>query len=347
MHRKREISVEDLAKILECEVKGEGKYKVNDVNLPEEADEKSVIILSKRKFLKDIESSKSRVILTAENFVKNIPDNKILLISKDVELSMVKLLDFFEYKVDYNDYLKDNLSNSNISSEAIIFNNVTIGKNVKIGKNSIIFSNVFIGEGVTIGNNTIIRSGVSIYEGVKIGNNVLIHSGAVIGADGFGFIQRNGENVKVPQIGDVIIEDNVEIGANSAIDRATIGHTLIKKGVKIDNLVQIGHNNYIGENVIIAGQAGVSGSCKIEKNVIIAGQAGIADHTIIEEGVIIGAQTGVVGGRIKKEVKMVFGTPSRPLMQSKRIEIYLNKLPELFNDVERLKKEKEDNNGRS
>ena len=169
-----------------------------------------------------------------------------------------------------------------------------LGENVVIGNHVKIFPNVFLGNNVVIGDNTILHPGVTIYHDCKIGMNVTIHAGTVIGSDGFGFApQADGTYKKVPQIGNVIIEDYVEIGANAAIDRATIGSTIIKSGAKLDNLIQVAHNVEIGNNTVIAAQAGISGSTKMGKNVMIGGQAGIVGHLQIADGVKINAQSGV------------------------------------------------------
>jgi UDP-3-O-[3-hydroxymyristoyl] glucosamine N-acyltransferase len=169
-----------------------------------------------------------------------------------------------------------------------------LGENVTVGNNSKIFPNVYLGDQVTVGDNTIIHPGVKIYHGCKIGSNVIIHAGTVIGSDGFGFApQADGSLQKVPQIGNVVVEDNVEIGANATIDRATMGSTIIKSGAKLDNLIQIAHNVEVGHSTVIAAQAGISGSTKIGNGVMIGGQAGLAGHLHVGDGAKINAQAGL------------------------------------------------------
>ncbi len=218
-----------------------------------------------------------------------------------------------------------------------IYNNVYISQNVKIGNNNKIYPNVYIGEDVEIGNNVTIKPNAVIENGVKIGNNVTIHSGSVIGSDGFGYFEINGERKKIPQIGNVIIEDDVEIGSNVCIDRATINHTLIKKGTKIDNLVQIGHNTTIGQNSVIVSQAGISGSCKIGNNCIIAGQAGLSDHVSLNDGTIVLSKTGVSKSFNEKN-QILFGIPAKEAKSMWRILAAMNKLPDIIKKVNKIDK---------
>lgn len=199
-----------------------------------------------------------------------------------------------------------------IQPHAVLTEGVVVGDRTRIGPS------VAIGNNVTIGTNCNIAANVTIYPGVTIGNNVIVHAGAVIGADGFGFVRdpETGKYTKFPQIGTVLIEDDVEIGANATIDRGAMGPTTIRRGTKLDNMVHVGHNVDIGEDVVIAGQTGISGSAVIEKNAIIAGQVGIADHVRIEEGVILGAQCGVPSNKVVRGKGILFwGTPARPIKE--------------------------------
>ncbi len=228
---------------------------------------------------------------------------------------------------------------ADIAEEAVIGKGVCIGqfavisKGAVIGDRTVVYPGVFIGEDVRIGQDCVIYSNVSIVERSQIGHRVIIHSGAVIGADGFGFVFDEGVHRKIPQIGNVEIGDDVEIGANTTIDRATFGSTVIGSGVKIDNLVQIGHNVTIGSNSIIVAQVGVGGSSKIGEGVILAGQAGVSDHTEIEAGSVIGAQSGVTG-RLKKNIYV--GTPGRPYKGVIKAYEVFPELPDLKKRLERL-----------
>ena len=221
-------------------------------------------------------------------------------------------------------------TNHFIGAFAYINEGATLGDHVKI------FPNVVIGENVTIGNHVTIHPGVVIYADCVIGNHVTIHSGTIIGSDGFGFApMKDGRFQKVPQLGNVIIEDDVEIGANTTIDRATIGSTIIRKGVKLDNQIQIAHNVEIGSNSVIAAQAGVSGSTKIGKNVMIGGQAGFSGHIAIADGIKIAGRTGVTKSFTTANMTLT-GYPAAEQKQSLRSQVYVKNLPELEKRVQEL-----------
>lgn len=215
---------------------------------------------------------------------------------------------------------------------------VYLSENVSVGKNSKIYPHVFIGSNVSIGENTTIHAGVKIYNDCKIGNNVIVHAGTVIGSDGFGFApQADGSFQKVPQIGNVIVEDGVEIGANATIDRATMGSTIIKAGAKLDNLIQVAHNVEVGHNTVIAAQAGVSGSTKIGNNVQIGGQAGIVGHIQIADGSKINAQSGV-SKSIKQPNTAVTGSPAFDYTSALRSQAVSRNLPEMEKRIKELEK---------
>jgi len=214
-----------------------------------------------------------------------------------------------------------------------------IGENVKIGNNVKIYPHCYIGDNVSIGNNCILFSGVKIYHDCLIGNSCTIHASTVIGSDGFGFAPNTDNNyTKVPQIGNVIIEDHVEIGSNTSIDRATMGSTIIRKGAKLDNLIQIAHNVEIGENTVLAGGAFVAGSSKIGKNVMMGGQAGVVGHIKIADGVKIAGQSGV-GSNIDKECEIVQGSPAFAIGEYKRSYVLFRSLQKLNDRIRNLEKE--------
>lgn len=211
-----------------------------------------------------------------------------------------------------------------------------IGEQVKMGKNVKVFPNVVIGDNVTMGDNVVLHPGVIIYADCVLGNNITIHSGTIIGSDGFGFAPTaEGSFQKVPQLGNVVIEDNVEIGSNTTIDRATIGSTIIRKGVKLDNLIQVAHNAELGENTVIAAQTGISGSTKIGKNVMVGGQVGFAGHISIADGVKIAAQSGVTKG-VKTPNATLTGNPAGDHNTSLRAQVYMKNLPNLEKRVKEL-----------
>lgn len=223
-----------------------------------------------------------------------------------------------------------------IGENAAISANVYIGAGVVIGKNTQIFPNCVILDNCKIGDDCVLYPCVTIRENCTIGNRVTIHNGTVIGSDGFGFAPHEGKYHKIPQVGRVVIEDEVEIGANATIDRATLGETVIKQGVKLDNLVHIAHNCVIGENTVIAAQTGISGSTVVGRNVVMAGQVGTVGHISIGDGVQIGAKSGVPKSIPQGEI--YFGYPARPIMKAKRIEAALANLPDLLKRIKTLEK---------
>lgn len=256
----------------------------------------------------------------------------VQIVVKNPAVSFYKLIDIL--------YPDEELSGK-ISKTAIIGENVVLEEdvyigdyvvvedNVKIGKGSVIKPFVFIGKNTTIGQNCVIHPRVVIYRDTQIGNNVIIHSGAVIASDGFGYYQEDGKHKKIKHIGKVIIEDDVEIGANATIDRAMLDQTVIKRGTKIDNLVMIGHNCQIGEGCILVSQVGIAGSCKIGNNVILAGQVGVADHVNIGDNVIVTAKSGVSGNLPPNNI-YGSGIPAIEWKKWKKIIVHLQKLPEIF-----------------
>ncbi|MCB0800295.1 MAG: UDP-3-O-(3-hydroxymyristoyl)glucosamine N-acyltransferase, partial [Bacteroidales bacterium] len=237
-----------------------------------------------------------------------------------------------------------------IHPSAVIDDTATMGEDLFIGAHAVISENavisdgcsihpqVFIGENVTIGKNCTLHPGVKVYRDCVIGNGCILHAGAVIGADGFGFAPVTDANyMKIPQIGNVIIEDNVEIGSNTCIDRATMGSTIIRKGVKLDNLIQVGHNVEIGENTVIAAQSGLAGSTRVGRNCMFGGQVGLAGHLSIADGCKIGAQSGVMS-TISEENTTLLGYPATDSKQFLKSVVYIRKLPELSSRVDALTK---------
>jgi UDP-3-O-[3-hydroxymyristoyl] glucosamine N-acyltransferase len=226
--------------------------------------------------------------------------------------------------------------NPDIGANVSIYPFASIGKNVTLGAGVSIFSGVYVGDGVSIGANSVLHPNVTILENITIGSNVVIHSGTVIGSDGFGYVLEKGKHYKIPQVGGVIIEDDVEIGANTVIDRATVGNTIIGNGTKIDNLVQIAHNVKIGENCIIVSQVGISGSVEIGNGVILAGQVGVRDHISIGDSAIVGAQSGIgnniPGGQVYS------GSPAIPHTKWLRSQSIYSRLPELMKRLQELEK---------
>lgn len=334
-----QITVAELGKLLNGEVIGNPKTIISRVSKIEEGETQSLSFLSNLKYEQYLYTTKSSAVLVNKSFEPTSQVSTVLIKVDDAYSSFTFLLEKFGNKVSTKKGID---TRAVISSSAKTGKNVWIGaltyieENVLIGDDTKIFPNVFLGENVKVGNNCIIYSGVNIYNDCEIGNNCIIHSGTVIGSDGFGFAPLPDRSYKkIPQTGTVIIEDNVEIGSNCSIDRATMGSTIIRKGVKLDNLIQVAHNVEIGENTVIASQAGIAGSSKIGKNCIIAGQVGIVGHITIADGSVIGGQSGV-NSSIKIPEKKWFGSPAFDYKESLKSSILFKQLPLLEKRVSEL-----------
>jgi len=339
-----EFSAQQIADFLNGIVEGDATLKVGNFSKIEEGIPGTLSFLANPKYSQYIYDSNASVILVNKDF-KAERKVKATLIRVD---NAYESLAFLMSVVEQSKPLKTGISpRSEISETAQIGSNayiapfVFIADGVKIGNNVRIYANCSIEEDVLIGDNVTIFANVSIYKQCVIGNNCILHSGVRIGADGFGFAPAtDGAYKKIPQMGNVILEENVEIGANSTIDRATLGSTIIRKGAKLDNLIQIAHNVEIGENTVIASQTGISGSTKVGKNCMIAGQVGIAGHIQIADGTIFGAQCGLAN-TIKEPNQMFMGSPAFNLRQFQRSSIAFKSLPELQQLVYNLQRKVE------
>lgn len=324
--------VKDIITLLNAEYRGEFIEEVSKLSSFFSADEKSLTFAADEKFLKNISQTKAKLIIVPDIQLPLDIGKSYLVVRDNPRKIMPKLLNFFKRELKkFEKMIEDS---SKIGQNCKIAPNVYIGHDVEIGDNVIIYPNSSIGEGAKIGDNTIIYSNVSIREFVEIRKNCVIQPGAVIGSDGFGFIKIDGNNQKIEQIGSVIIEDNVEIGANTTIDRGAIGDTIIKKYTKIDNLVQIAHNVELGENCLIISQVGIAGSAVIGNNVTIAGQTGVSGHIKVGDNVIIGAKSGVSGNVDSNQV--LSGYPLVEHKEDLKIKVALKKLPELLKRVKKL-----------
>ncbi|STO31268.1 UDP-3-O-acylglucosamine N-acyltransferase [Fusobacterium necrogenes] len=326
--------INDLINLLGCEIKGDLSLEYISGLAPFfQAQEDSITFASDEKFLKKLNETKAKVILVPDIPLPNI-GKMYLVVKENPRTLMPKLLNFFKREI--KPFEKMIEESSKIGRNVKLGPNVYVGHDVVIGDNVIIHPNVTIEEGVEIGSGTIIYSNVTIREFCKIGRNCVIQPGAVIGSDGFGFIKINGNNTKIEQIGSVIVEDNIEIGANTTIDRGAIGDTIIKKYTKIDNLVQIAHNDIIGENCLIISQVGIAGSVEVGNNTTLAGQVGVAGHLKIGNNVVIGAKSGVAGNVADNQI--LSGYPLIDHKEDLKIKISMKKLPELIRKVRELEK---------
>ena len=302
--------------------------------------------LSNPKYIHYIYSTEASIVVVSRDFVPAHEIKCTLIRVDDPYQSFATLLEIFS---NMQAGKREISSLASISANAVTGKDLSVGAFAYISDHAVLGDNVtvnpqvYIGENVKIGNNCIFYPGVKIYHGCVIGNDCILHSGAVIGSDGFGFAPQSGSNYqKIPQIGNVILEDQVEIGANTTIDRATLGSTIIRKGVKLDNLIQVAHNVEIGENTVISAQAGISGSTVVGRNCMIAGQVGIIGHITIADNVKIGAQSGI-SGSITEEGAIVLGSPAIDIKKTRRNWIHISNLDAIvkrINHLEKLVKEK-------
>lgn len=335
------FTAEQIAVVLEGKVVGNPNAEVSSFSKIEEGIEGSLTFLANPKYESFIYTTKATITIVNDSFEPESTVNSTMIQVEDAYMAFTKLLTF------YDQARKD--SKNGIELPSTISENVQygsdfylgsfsyIGSNVKIGNNVKIYPNCFVGDNVELGNNVTLFAGAKIYHDSIIGNNCVFHSGVIIGSDGFGFApDSDGTYVKIPQIGNVIIENNVEIGASTTIDRATMGSTIIRNGVKLDNQIQIAHNVEIGENTVIAAQTGVAGSTKIGKNCVIGGQVGFAGHIVIGNNVRIQAQSGV--GRNVKDNEILQGSPAYTYSDYSKSYVHFRNLTKIVAELEELKK---------
>ncbi len=329
-----------ISEILQGEVFGNPDQEVFKLSKIEEGEEGSLTFLSNPKYNSYLYTTKASIAIVNKDFIPEKEVKTTLVKVEDAYKAFTKLLEYYnEIKLD-----KSGIETpSFIDKTAVYGDNVYIGaftylsQNVTVGDNVKIYPNVFIGDNVKIGDNTTLFSGAKVYSESEIGKDCTIHSGVIIGSDGFGFVpNEKGEYNKVPQIGNVIIEDNVDIGSGTTIDRATLGSTFIRKGVKLDNQIQIAHNVEVDQNTVIASQTGIAGSTKIGKNCQIGGQVGIVGHIIIGNNVKIQAQSGIA--RSIKDNEVVQGSPALPYSDYNKSYVYFKNLPSLAKRIDELEK---------
>jgi UDP-3-O-[3-hydroxymyristoyl] glucosamine N-acyltransferase len=339
-----EFNAATIAGFLKGEIEGNPDIKVNTIAKIEEGQPGALSFLANPKYEQYIYTTNSSIVLVNKSFVP----------SAKIEATLIKVDNAYEAfasllrLVDKARPRKTGIHPSaiieptaKVGSDVYIGPYAYIGENAVIGDGCSIYPHVYIGDNSQLGKNCILNPGVKIYHECIIGNNCIIHAGSVIGSDGFGFApQSENEFMKIPQLGNVILEDNVEIGANVTIDRATMGSTIIQKGVKLDNLIQIGHNVEIGENTVMAAQTGISGSTKVGKNCMFGGQVGLAGHIRIANGTKIGAQAGILG-EVKEENTAIIGSPAIEIRNFMKSSILFKRLPELKLKIDSIEKEVE------
>ena len=338
-----QFTARQVAELLKGTIEGNPDVAVNNLSKIEEGKPHTLSFLSNPQYEQYIYSTDASVVIVSKNFKPEqaLKPTCTLIKVDDPRQSFAVLLQHYNSMKNNKTGIE---AQAFISPSAKVEANVYVGafsyvgEHARIGKNVKIYPNAFIGDHVEIGDDTLIYSGVKIYHECKIGKNCIIQAGVVIGGDGFGF-QPNSENSynKIPHIGNVVIHDHVEIGANTTIDRSTLGSTIIHKGVKLDNLIQIGHNVEIGENTVVVAQTGIAGSTKIGRDCMIGGQVGIVGHLTIADGVKIAAQSGV-GSSIKEKGAIVQGSPAYAIGDYKRSYVVFKQLPELKQQINELEK---------
>lgn len=336
------FKVTDIAKFLNGEIVGNEDIRVSNVSKIEEGKPGTLAFLANLKYENFLYTTDASVVLVNKSFVPKEKVNATLIKVEDAYQAFASLLELYmmtkaslKTGIEQPSYIDQTAS---VGKDIYMGAFAYVGKNSKVGNNTKLYPQVYIGDDVTIGNECIIYAGAKIYSDCVVGNRCIIHSGAVIGSDGFGFAPlEDGTYKKIPQIGNTILEDDVEIGANTTIDCGTMGSTIIRKGAKIDNLVQVAHNCEIGENTVIAGQSGMAGTTKIGKNCKLAGQVGLGGHLSIGDNVSIGAQSGVI--KSVRENQIIFGSPAIEIKDAIRVISVYKNLPKLREEIIQLQKE--------
>ena len=336
-----EFTAEIIAAYLSGEVDGNPASKVRSVAKIEEACEGDLVFLSNPKYEEYIYDTGASIVIVNKDFKARKPIAATLVRVENAYAAFASLLDLYAASKPR----KQGISSlafidpgADVAGDAYVGEYSVVGQGAVVGEQARIYPQVYIGDRVKIGRNVKLYPGVRIYEDCVLGDNVTIHSGTIIGGDGFGFAPTDdGDFRKIPQIGNVVIEDDVEIGANTCVDRATMGSTVIRRGVKLDNLIQIAHNVVIGENTAIAAQVGIAGSTKIGRNVMMGGQVGIVGHITIADGVKIGSQSGI-GGSVEKPGETMLGSPAMNGLANHRAQAVFKQLPELRAKVYELER---------
>jgi len=334
------FTAQQIALLIQGKMEGEATAVVKQFGKIESAMPGEISFLANPKYEEFLYTTKASVIIV----------NESLVLKKKIAATLIRVSDayaaFATLLTKYQEMKNENLvgvqspsfiaSTAKLGEQNFVAAFAYIGENVKTGNNVKIFTSAVIGENVSIGNNVTLHAGVIIYSDCVLGNNITIHAGSIIGSDGFGFAPKaDGSYQKIPQLGNVIIEDDVEIGSNTTIDRATIGSTIIKKGVKIDNLIQIAHNVEIGENTVIAAQVGISGSTKIGKGVMMGGQSGTIGHIVIADGIKVAARAGITKD-FKQAGITLSGYPAGEQSAALRAQVHQKNLPALEKRVKEL-----------
>jgi UDP-3-O-[3-hydroxymyristoyl] glucosamine N-acyltransferase len=335
-----EFTAQQIADILNGTVDGDPDVKVNNFSKIEEGTPHSLTFLANPKYEHYIYRTEAGIVLVNQDFIPSSPLKNTLVRVPNAYAALAALLEMAEKLkgkkagIDSTAFIH---SSAQVGEGCYIGTFVCIAEHARIGNNCIIYPYTYVGDNVVIGDNCRLYPHVTIYDGSVIGDNCILHAGSVIGSDGFGFAPEGEQYKKIPQLGNVILENDVEVGANTTIDRAVMGSTIVHRGAKLDNLVQIAHNVEVGEHTVMAAQVGISGSVKIGKHCRFGGQSGLAGHISIGDHVSVGAQAGILGNI--KEGRTVLGSPAMDAKPYMRSSILFNRLPEMYRTVERLERE--------
>jgi UDP-3-O-[3-hydroxymyristoyl] glucosamine N-acyltransferase len=337
------MKVQELAYIVNGGVSGDARTEIERIAELDQAREGEIAYVENEKFFAAAAESKASCLIVPDGFAEKFPNRTVIEVSNP-KLAFSLIGAALHPPVHREPTIHPTAvvaETADVALTAYVGPNVCVGEYTHVGAYTRLEAGVVLGAHVTVGENCVLHPNVVLYDGVSVGTRVILHAGVCLGADGFGYVRHELGYQKFPQIGTVVIEDEVEIGAHSCVDRAALGRTRIGRGSKLDNMVHVGHNCDIGERVVIAAQTGISGSVVIEDDVVIGGQVGFGDHTRVQKGAVIGSKAGILPGKIVRP-GVWWGIPVQPLDQYKRMNAHLNRLPELREQIKHLEKEIEE-----
>jgi UDP-3-O-[3-hydroxymyristoyl] glucosamine N-acyltransferase len=337
------IRVQELAEIVSGRVTGDGETQIERIADLDNAGDGEIAYVENKKLIDGAAESKASCLILKDGLADKFPGRTLIEVSNPkLAFSLIGAALYPQVRREPTIHETAVVAESaDIALTAFIGPHVCVGEYARVGAYTRLEAGVVLGANVSVGNDCVLHPNVVLYDGVSIGNGVILHAGVCIGADGFGYVRHELGYQKFPQIGTVVIEDDVEIGAHTCIDRAALGRTRIGKGTKLDNMVHVGHNCDIGERVVIAAQTGISGSVVIEDDAVIGGQVGFGDHTRVQKGAIIGSKAGILPGKIVRP-GVWWGIPVQPLEEYKRINAHINRLPQMREDLKRLQEQIEE-----
>jgi len=337
------MRVAELAEIVSGRVVGDAETEIERIGDLLDADRGEIAYVENEKLLEAAAESKASCLIVRDGLAEKFPDRTLIEV-KNPKLAFAFIGAALHPPLRREPTIHPTAivaETADIALTAYVGPNVSVGEYAHVGNDTRLEAGVVLGANVTVGDHCVLHPNVVLYDGVTIGNGVILHAGVCLGADGFGYVRHELGYQKFPQIGTVVIEDDVEIGAHTCVDRAALGRTRIGRGTKLDNMVHVGHNCDIGERVVIAAQTGISGSVVIEDDAVIGGQVGFGDHTRVQSGAIIGSKAGILPGKIVRP-GVWWGIPIQPLDQYKRMNAHLSRLPDMRDEIKRLQKEIEE-----